>query len=98
MRQKDYTAMARSVEALRSVHDEIQKLLEDLDEARGRRDNHVKEAIGAGVTWRAAADAGGISTVQVGKIMKRPDPPSAPVEDPADSAAERPVGARRAAG
>lgn len=66
--------MARSMETLAKDKKRVKKVLRDLDDARSNRDTHIREAIGHGVAWRDAAEAAGVSTVQVGKIMKRPDP------------------------
>lgn len=83
--------MARSIAALKKDHERVRKLLKELDAARGDRDGHIREAISFGVTWRDAAEAAGISSVQVGKIMRREDP------DSTTGRAPTPAG-RRAAG
>lgn len=89
--------MARSIEALESDHELVKKLARDLGKARKARNAHIKEAISAGVTWRAAADAAGISSVQVGKIMKRPETaPDEALVDPRTE--EQPAAAQRVAG
>lgn len=73
--------MARHIAALQEDRTEVKNLLTALDKVRARRDEHIRDAIHAGATWHDAATAAGISSVQVGKIVRKRTEDPVPAAD-----------------
>jgi predicted transcriptional regulator len=65
--------MARSASLLNSLRDRVRTQIQELEKTRATRDAEIHQAIQHGMTWRDAAAHAGISTVQVGKIMRKHD-------------------------
>lgn len=73
---KNYAAMAELAVALKADRRAVDRLLRSLERARDRRNAHALDALEAGMTWRDAAAYAGLSTVQLGKIVRQAKGPA----------------------
>jgi transposase len=95
MGRKDYTQLAQDMANLQSLRSDVDRYVALLNAARTNRDKVIRDAINHGMTWREVSEIAGISSPQVGQILKKPTTTSEDASSPEES---RPRRARRSNG